>query len=277
MEIKNATLANGNKIPQFGLGTYLAHSTEATYEAIKMGYRLIDTAEIYENSEYINKALKQVFAEKIVTREQLFITSKLWISHRTKADALKEIDREIAALGLDYLDLYLLHWPIKEHYVVWQAIEEAYLQNKIRAIGVCNYAPSHFEDLFKNDIRVKPMLNQIELHPGLLCLDTREYCQKHNILIQAWRSLFLKHQDEIFNHPILQKLIKKYGCTVPQLLLSWAYCQDLLVIPKSVHKEWIAQNLNAVEVKLDQADIDLITTIDSVGRLGPELNHFWDK
>lgn len=275
MKTKYLILNNGVKIPQMGFGTYLLHSSNAIYEAIKIGYRLIDTAEVYKNDDAMYDGVHQALQENLVTREQLFITSKVWM-RKTKEEVLVECKRQLKALNLKYLDLMLLHWPSRNHYSNWEALEELYEQKLIRAIGVCNYAPQHFDDLLKNNIKIKPMLNQVELHPGLECHDIREYCKKNKILVQAWRSLIMHHLDKAKTNRIVQEIAQNHKATVSQVLLNWALSQNLLVIPKSKTPSRIKENFKTLNFCLNNDEVNLISKNLLIDRLGPKLDYWWE-
>ena len=275
MKIKNRKLNNGYEIPAVGYGSSSVLDWETIYTAIEVGYRLIDTASVYNNSHCVKKAINEAIKNKLVTREELFITSKCWVDIKTTDDALKEFDREIKALGLDYIDLYLIHWPHPDHHKIWMALEKLYKEGRVKAIGVSNYYKHHFLDLFEKGISVTPMVNQLELHPGLENKEVQVFCKEHNILIQAWRSILKGHQETL-QEPRLQSIGQKYQKTAAQILLNWAYSQGILLIPKSSKKARMIENLQSFDFTLTNEEIKKISSIE-VDRIGFDNDKFWNQ
>lgn len=278
MEMKNLsdsyTLSNSIKIPCIGFGTLHITDNEkairSVQAAIDNGYRHIDTAAKYGNEKSIGVAIK---TNNIVSREQLFITSKLWNSEQGYESTLAAFDRTIKDLQLRYLDLYLIHWPVvkghKEDWQkaildTWKAFEKLYKEGKIRAIGISNFLPHHLNILMAN-AEIQPMVNQIELHPGQAQSETVLFCQKNNILIEAWAPL---SQGEILSNPILKEIAKKYNKSVAQLCIRWALQNNFLPLPKSVTPSRISENANVFDFEIAFEDMEIINKMPYLGGSG---------
>lgn len=262
--MENLKLSNGVEMPLEGFGVFQVpdpnECKNAVLEAIKAGYRLIDTAAIYMNEKTVGEAIKQAISEGIVKREELFITTKLWVSDFSYEGAKRGFDRSLKNLGLEYLDLYLLHQAYGDIYGAWRAIEEFYNEKKIRAIGVSNFNIGKFTE-FAELVNIKPMVNQIELHPFFAQYDAIENMKKYGCLPQAWGPL-AEGKHGIFTHPVLTEIGKKHGKTAAQIALKWNVQRGVSILPKSVHKERIEQNFDIWNFTISDEDMKKIDTLD---------------
>lgn len=258
--IESVTLNNGVEMPLEGFGVFQvpdpAQCEQAVLDAIESGYRLIDTAAAYMNETAVGAAIKKYS----VPREQLFITTKLWVQDSSYEGAKKAIQTSLDNLGLDYLDLYLLHQPMGDYIGAYRAMEEAYREGKIRAIGVCNFYPARLAD-FCETVEVKPAVNQVELHPFFQQENALALMKEYGVHPEAWGP-FAEGNHGIFTHPVLKKIGDKYGKSPAQVALRWNVQRGVTVIPKSVHKERMEQNLNIWDFKLSQEDMDEIAKMD---------------
>ena len=254
------TLNNGVKMPLEGFGVFqvpdAAVCEQAVVDAISSGYRLIDTAAAYMNEEAVGAAIKR----SGVPREELFITTKLWVQDTNYEDAKKAFQTSLDKLGLDYLDLYLIHQSMNDYYGAWRAMEELYEEGKIRAIGVCNFFPERLTDLCLHS-RITPMVNQVELHPFFQQGCAIKNMKELGVQPQAWGP-FAEGQFGIFTHPTLTAIGEKYGKTAAQVALRWNVDRGVVVIPKSVKKERMAQNIDIWDFKLSDDDMADITKMD---------------
>ncbi|CCW70545.1 unnamed protein product [Phytomonas sp. Hart1] len=262
------TLNNGVKMPQLGIGTYKSHADEAdnaVKHALKIGIRLIDTAYLYENESYIGKAVK----ESGVPREEIFITTKLWNTYHGYENALAAFERSCIALDLDYIDLYLIHWPGKDMNSLtetWRAFEKLYNDKKVRAIGLSNFNIEHIEHIL-SICSVSPMVNQIELHVLFQQTKLRKYCKEKNIVITGWRPL---GDGKFASNSTIVALAEKYHCTPAQILIRWQLQLGIVVIPKSVKQERITENFCVLDFELDESSITLLNSMDDGQRTGPD-------
>lgn len=260
------TLSNGVNIPCVGFGTWQTPNGEtainSVLEAMKCGYRHIDTAACYGNEESVGKAIKL----SRINREELFVTSKLWNTDQGYENTLKAFDKTIKDLGLDYLDLYLIHWPVvKEHKEdwkeaiceTWKAFEKLYSDGKIRAIGVSNFKPHHLKVIFEN-CNIKPMVNQIELHPSHNQDETVKFCRNNNILVEAWGPL---STGRIFKVKEMQDIANKYNKSIAQITLRWHIQNEILPLPKSVTPSRIKENSMIFDFELLKEDMELIQNL----------------
>lgn len=254
------TLNNGVEMPQEGFGVFqipdAAQCEQAVLDALNAGYRLIDTAAAYMNEEAVGAAIRK----SGISRDELFITTKLWIQDAGYENAKKAFQVSLEKLGLDYLDLYLIHQPISDYYGSWRAMEELYQEGKIRAIGVCNFYPERLADLCLN-AKVVPAVNQVECHPFFQQKPAMETMKEFNVQIEAWGPL-AEGQKDIFNNPTLAKIGDKYGKTVAQVILRWHVQRGVVIIPKSVHKERMEENINIWDFELSDADMETIAKMD---------------
>lgn len=254
------TLRNGVRMPLEGFGVFqvpdVAQCEQAVNDAIACGYRLLDTAAAYMNEAAVGKAI----AKSGVKREELFVTTKLWVQDQGYENAKKAFQISLDKLGLDYLDLYLIHQPMGDYFGSWRAMEELYEAGKIRAIGVCNCYPHILTDLCLS-VRIVPMVNQVELHPFFQQEDALSVMKEYGVVPEAWGP-FAEGRNDIFTHPVLTKIGKKYGKTAAQVALRWNVQRGVVVIPKSVHRDRIEQNLNIWDFALSDTDMAEIAKLD---------------
>ena len=258
------TLSNNVKMPLEGFGVFqvqdLAVCKQAVLDAIKSGYRLIDTAAIYMNEEAVGAAVHEAIETGLVKREELSITTKLWPSDFGEAEAKLGFERCLKKLGLDYIDLLLLHQPYGDVYGAWRTMTELYKAGKIRAIGVSNFNPAKFTE-FVTLVEVKPMVNQIELHPFFAQDDALKIMKEYGCVPQAWGPL-AEGKLGIFAHPVLSEIGSRYGKTAAQVALKWNVQRGVSILPKSVHKERMEQNFDIWDFKLTDTDMAKIAALD---------------
>lgn len=256
-------LNNGVEMPIEGYGVFQIPDFEeckkAVLDAIKTGYRLIDTAALYMNEEAVGAAIQEAISTGLVTREELFITTKLWWSDASYEGAKKAFEISTKKLGLDYLDLYLIHQPYGDVYGAWKAMEELYKEGKIKAIGVANFYRDKFEE-FVTIVDIKPMVNQIELHPFYAQQTAIDEMRAYGCVPQAWGPL-AEGKHGIFTHPVLTKIGEKYGKTAAQIALKWNAQRGVSIIPKSVHVDRMEQNLAIWDFELSDEDMKEIDTL----------------
>ncbi|HWO98211.1 MAG TPA: aldo/keto reductase [Bacillus sp. (in: firmicutes)] len=265
------TLHNGVKMPWFGLGVYKVEEGQEVIDsvkaAIKNGYRSIDTAAIYRNEEGVGQAIK----ESGVPREELFITTKVWNAAQRADATLEAFERSMTKLGLDYLDLYLIHWPVEGKYKeTWKVMENLYKEGRVRAIGVSNFQIHHLEDLMK-DAEIKPMVNQVEYHPRLAQKELREFCRKNGIQLEAWSPLM---QGELLNNETLKELAEKHNKSVAQVILRWDLQNEVVTIPKSTKEHRIIENADIFDFELTAEDMAKIDDLNEDRRIGPDPDNF---
>jgi len=265
------TLHNGVKMPQLGFGVFKVKEGEEVVDAVKAalaaGYRSIDTAAAYRNEEGVGQAIR----ESGIPREQLFITTKVWNTDQGYESTLAAFEASRQKLGLDYLDLYLIHWPVKGKYKdTWRALEKLYKDGVVKAIGVSNFQVHHLEDILQ-DAEFVPTVNQIELHPLLIQQELRDYCDKHSIYVEAWSPLM---QGNNLDDPILVELAQKQGKSVAQIILRWHLQHNIIVIPKSVTEKRIQENAALFDFELSQADMDRIDSMNRNRRFGSDPDNF---
>lgn len=254
------TLNNGVKMPLEGFGVYqvpeAAVCEQAVSEAIETGYRLIDTAAAYFNEEAVGAAI----AKSNVPREELFITTKLWIQDASYEGAKEAFRTSLEKLGLDYIDLYLIHQPMNDYYGAWRAMEELYEEGKIRAIGVCNFYPDRLADLCVN-AKVIPAVNQVEIHPFFAQAGAIATMAEYKVQPEAWGPM-AEGRHGIFTHPVLTEIGAKYEKTAAQVALRWNVQRGVVIIPKSTHKERMEENLNIWDFSLNDEDMEKIAALD---------------
>lgn len=271
-----AMLNNGIKMPMEGFGVFQVRDKEeckrSVLDAIKSGYRLIDTAASYTNEDAVGEAVKEAIAQGICTREELFITSKMWVQDMENYEtARKAIDASLNAMGLEYLDLYLLHQAMKDYFSAWRAMEDAYKEGKLRAIGVSNFYP-HTLTNFCETVEIKPMVNQVELHPYFTQENALETMKYYEVQPEAWAPLG-GGRYKPFDDPMLQKIAAAHGKTVGQVILRWNVRRVVVVIPKSTHKERIEENIDIWDFTLTEEEMKRIASLD-MGYEGTAVKHF---
>lgn len=278
--IKTVTMANGLAIPVLGFGTFKAADGEEAYQstlaAIKAGYRHIDTAAIYHNEKSVGQAIR----DSGVPREELFITTKLWNDAHSYDGAKAALAASLERLGLEYVDLYLIHWPNPKalrdcwqaaNAAAWSYMEEAVEVGLVRSIGVSNFMVHHLEAL-KQTATITPAVNQIRLAPGCYQKETVDYCRRHHILLEAWSPL---GQGEIFTDDTMQALAKKYNKTVAQLALAWSIAEGFIPLPKSVHKERIVENMAIFDCEISPEDSERIRCLPDMSAIpDPDTKDF---
>ena len=263
-------LKNGIDIPVLGLGTYKAHGDElisAILDALKMGYRSIDTASFYENEEEVGEAIKASDVE----RKDIFVTTKVWNDEQGYDETLKAFDRSVGRLGLDYIDMYLIHWPVAGKFKqTWRALESLYEQGAVRAIGVCNFLEHQLQNLMSS-ANVPPMVDQIEHHPELVQPSLREFLKDNHIQQEAWSPIMRGGVIEI---PQIVEISKKYHKTPAQVVLRWDIQNGVVTIPKSVHRDRIKENSEIFDFELTEAEMKMIDDLDKDKRTGPDPKSF---
>jgi 2,5-diketo-D-gluconate reductase A len=264
------TLSDGHTIPQVGFGVYKVpreRTADAVTTALEVGYRHIDTATLYDNEAEVGEGVRR----SEIAREDIFVTTKVWNSDQGFDSTLRAFDTSMDLLGLDYLDLYLIHWPAptQDRYVdTWRAMERIHAEGRVRSIGVSNFHPHHLERLF-NETETVPVVNQIELHPWLPQQATRDFHAAHGIRTEAWSPLA---RGRVLGNPTLDAIAEKHGVTAAQVVLRWHVQLGNVVIPKSVTPERIAANIDLFSFELDDADLVSIATLESGERTGRDPN-----
>lgn len=270
-------LANGVTIPCVGFGTYKntdpAECLSSVREALAAGYRHVDTAQFYFNEENVGEAIR----ESGLPRNEIFLTTKVWNTSQGCDNTLRAFDESMGKLGLDYLDLYLVHWPVAKDYAIdypsaftqtWRALEKLYADGKVRAIGVCNCLKEHLNVLF-GECKVKPMVNQIEYHFGFSDPDQTEaadFSRANGIVVEAWAPLC---RGRAFGNPVLKAVAEKYGKTEAQILVRWCLQHETLPLPKTVSPARIRENADVFGFVISDEDMAALDAVDTVGRLGP--------
>lgn len=266
------TLSNGVAIPWVGFGTWQTPDGQVAADSVKAalaaGYRHIDTASIYKNEAGVGQGIR----ESGVPREEIFVTTKIWNNKRGYEKTRESVEKSLERLGLDYLDMVLIHWPAAPHRVenweelnqsTWQALTDLYKEGKIRAIGVSNFKPHHLKALLEAE--VKPMVNQIELHPGMTQQETVDLCKEHGILLEAWSPLGC---GRLLDHPFLAELAAKYGKSVAQVCIRWCLQKGFLPLPKSVTPARIQQNAQVFDFVISDEDMAAMDAMENVGWSG---------
>ena len=258
--METVKLNNGVEMPKLGFGVFqvtdLDQCEQAVVDAIDSGYRLIDTAAAYQNEAAVGRAIKR----SGVDRKELFITSKLWVSDANYERAQKGIKQSLNNLGLDYLDLYLLHQPYGDVVGAWRALEEAYKAGKIRAIGVSNFYGDQLKNLELSN-EVKPAINQIEVNPWYQQKSEVDFAQSDDIQVEAWAP-FAEGKHEIFTNKVIAEIANKYGKSNGQVILRWLLQRGIVVIPKSVHKNRMAENINVFDFELKSDEMNALNNLD---------------
>lgn len=264
-------LHNGVQIPYFGLGVFQSEEGQevinAVNYALEAGYRHIDTAAIYKNEEGVGEAVKN----SGVPREEIFVTSKVWNSNQGFDSTLEAFDKSLKRMGMDYLDLYLVHWPVQGKYKeTWKALEKIYADGRVKAIGVSNFLQHHIEDLL-TEAEVVPMVNQMEFHPILVQQSLLNYCADKGIQYQAWAPLM---RGKIFDYDVINKIGEKYGKSAVQVTLRWDLQKGVVTIPKSVKQERIISNADIFDFDLTAKEVAQIDALDRNERIGPDPDNF---
>jgi 2,5-diketo-D-gluconate reductase A len=259
--MQKVKLNNGVEMPILGFGVFqipdAKECEESVYEAIQAGYRLIDTAAAYMNEEAVGKAIKR----SGVPREELFITTKLWIQDAGYENAKKAFEKSLKKLQLDYLDLYLIHQPFGDIYGSWRAMEELYTDGKIKAIGVSNFTPVRVMDFILHH-KIVPAINQIETHPFHQQIEMQKFLQEQGVQIQSWGP-FAEGKNDLFQNELLKSIGEKYNKSIAQVVLRWLIQRNIVVIPKSVRKERIVENFKLFDFELTTEDMETIATLDT--------------
>lgn len=267
---KTKRLANGLEMPRLGLGVWRVEDDDAANAvkwAIADGYHLIDTAAIYKNEKGVGEGIRQ----SGIKREELFVTTKLWNADQGYESAHKAFDDSLERLGLDYVDLYLIHWPVAGKFNdSWRALEEIYESGRAKAIGVSNFHQHHLEELMQT-AKIKPMVNQIELHPTLTQVELRDYLTKEGIAVEAWSPL---GQGKILQKPTLVEIGQRHNKTAAQVIIRWHLQNDIVVIPKSVHENRIKENYDVFDFELNADEMQQINGLNINERLGADPDHF---
>ena len=253
------TLSNGVKMPQLGYGVYQVGKEECercVLDALKVGYRHIDTAQAYFNEEEVGNAIEK----SGIPREEIFLTTKVWVEHYGYDEAKKSVLESMRKLKTNYIDLVLLHQPFADYYGAWRALEDLYAEGVIKAIGVSNFYPDRLVDIC-SFARIKPMVNQVETHPHFQQAEAHEWMKKYGVQHEAWAP-FGEGRGGMFDEPLLVEIGKKYGKTSAQVILRWHMQRGIVTIPKSTHIERMEQNFNIFDFELSQEDMAQIATLD---------------
>ncbi|WP_301171402.1 aldo/keto reductase [Brevibacillus nitrificans] len=269
------TLYNGVKMPWLGLGVFKVEEgavvVDAVRTAIRNGYRSIDTAAIYGNEEGVGEGIRLGMKDAGIAREDLFITSKVWNSDLGYESTLAAYETSLKKLGLDYLDLYLIHWPVEGKYKeAWRALETIYKEGRVKAIGVSNFHVHHLEDLMK-DAEMKPMIDQIEFHPRLTQKELQAFCRENGIQMEAWSPLM---QGQLLDHPVLKEIAERHQKSVAQVIIRWDLQNGVVTIPKSIKEHRIVENADVFNFELSADDMAKIDALNENFRVGPDPDNF---
>lgn len=271
---------NGRTMPKIGLGTYRVKDSdecrESVKHAIEQGYRSIDTAMIYGNEETVGQGIKEGLKSTGLSREDLFITSKLWLTDFGRQNVEEAYRQSVEKLGLDYLDLYLMHWPGTNEAVMidsWRGMEDLYKQNQVKNIGVSNFTPEHFEALLAQ-VSIKPVINQVEFHPYLTQNELRKYLEAQNIIMESWSPLM---NSQILHDDVINEVANEVGKTPAQVVIRWNIQHDVVVIPKSVTPHRIEENLDVWNFELSDNQMERIDQLNQDKRIGPNPLEFDGK
>lgn len=269
------TLNNGVKMPLLGLGVFRVEDNQglvdAVKTAIKHGYRSIDGAAIYDNEVSMGKGIAEGIKAAGISREDLFITSKVWNADLGYESTIKAYETSLEKLGLDYLDLYLIHWPVEGKYKeAWRALEYLYKNGRVKAIGVSNFQVHHLEDLLK-DAEIKPVINQIEYHPRLTQEKVREFCKQKDIQVEAWSPLMV---GQLFDNEVLNEIANNHNKSIAQIILRWDIQNGVITIPKSTNEGRIIENSQIFDFELTNEEVEKINSLNQDFRVGPDPDNF---
>ncbi|MGG0188169.1 aldo/keto reductase [Bacillus rhizoplanae] len=269
------TLHNGVQMPWFGIGVFKVEEgpelVNAVKTAITHGYRSIDTAAIYGNEEGVGQGIREGIQQADTSREDVFVTSKVWNADLGYESTIAAYETSLNKLGLEYLDLYLIHWPVEGKYKeAWRALETLYKEGRVKAIGVSNFQIHHLEELMK-DAEIKPMVNQVEYHPRLTQKELQTFCQEHDIQLEAWSPLM---QGQLLNHEVLQEIANNYNKSVAQVILRWDLQNGVITIPKSTKEHRIVENADVFDFELKEEDMKRIDDLNENHRVGPDPDNF---
>ncbi|KMK94882.1 aldo/keto reductase [Rossellomorea marisflavi] len=275
MGAKSITLNNGVQMPEIGYGVFRVEEgkdlEKAVETAIRIGYRSIDTAAIYQNEKSVGKGVQNAIDAGLVTREELFITSKVWNDGLSYDETIQAYEDTLERLGLEYLDLYLIHWPGQNKYMEpWKALEALYKEGRIKSIGVSNFQVSHLEHLLET-AEVKPVINQIEFHPKLVQEEVRAFCEKHDIQVEAWSPLM---NAELLNHETVNEIAESLGKSAAQVILRWDLQHGVVTIPKSMTESRIKENIDIYDFELTEEQVKTLDALDEHKRIGPDPDQF---
>ncbi|MBB6731382.1 aldo/keto reductase [Cohnella zeiphila] len=269
------TLSNDVRMPVFGLGVFQVEDGPALASAVKAairnGYRSIDTAAVYGNEQSVGQGIHGAVGQGLVAREQLFVTTKVWNADQGYDSALAAFETSLNKLGLDYVDLYLIHWPVQGKYKeTWRALETLYREGRVRAIGVSNFQIHHLEDLLA-DAKIRPMVNQVEFHPRLTQEDLRRYAKEQGIQLEAWSPLM---QGRLLDDPVLLEIAARHGKSVAQTILRWDLQHGVVTIPKSTKEHRMVENASVFDFELSPEDMARIDGLNRNLRVGPDPDRF---
>ena len=265
------TLNSGHKMPWLGFGVFQIEDgpqvESAVRHALEIGYRSIDTAAAYKNEQGVGKAIR----ESGIPREDIFLTTKVWNDDQRAKRTLAAFEESLERLGTEYVDLYLIHWPVKDYYLeTWQVMEEIYRSGRAKAIGVSNFLIYHLKDIM-NKCQVVPSINQVEFHPFLVQPELLRYCQSQNIQVESWSPLM---QGQVINVKVVKEMAARYNKTPAQIALRWNLQHKVVTIPKSVKLERIAENADIFNFELSPADMEILNALDKGKRFGPDPENF---
>jgi len=271
--MKNFKLNSGHEIPQLGFGVFLTPDGKTTEDAVtwalETGYTHIDTAKIYGNEESVGKAMK----DSGISRENIFLTTKLWNEDIRRKNTLPAFEASLKRLGTDYVDLYLIHWPVDNRDIAWTEMEKLYEAGRIRSIGVSNFQIHHIEELEKI-WKIVPAVNQIESNPYFQNQELIDYCLGRGIQVEVWSPLGGSDTSDIRKDPVIKKIADKYGKSISQVILRWHIQRDVIVLAKSTHKEYIEENYNIFDFELTDEDMQTINSLERGTRVGADPDNF---
>ncbi|MCQ6276757.1 aldo/keto reductase [Bacillus sp. V3B] len=264
-------LHTGVEMPQFGLGVFKIEDGNEAVDTVKtalnLGYRSIDTAAFYDNEEGVGQAIK----DSGIPREELFITTKVWNTDQGYEETLAAFEKSRKKLGLEYIDLYLIHWPVEDEYLhTWKALERLYDEGKVKSIGVSNFQIHHLQDLFVHS-KEKPVVNQVELHPLLSQKELRSFCKENDIAVEAWSPIA---RGRLLEDSRLIAIAEKYGKSTAQVILRWHLQNDVIIIPKSASPVRLKENADIFDFELTTEDMDAINQLNENKRFGPDPDNF---